>query len=228
MVTGGLGFTVKPGAAALHVDVPTWRSTGDVSLAHDLVEEVARLCGYDNFEFVPPQIRLERQATDRRLLLERRVKELLALLGGMKEVVTYPWVKDRYLEAAGFDVSDLLRISSPPAPDQSGLLPSLIPSLLQAIITNQRYFQSFRIFQAAPVFINSEFARVDDPAESLPQQPRHVAAALVGGDPHQMFREAKGLIEALRRLAHPSCRGGAGPSSVFSSDRACCRRQGAQ
>lgn len=197
-----LGFTVTHDAETLHVAVPSWRSTGDVSLPHDLVEEVARLYGYDNIAFTPPEIRLEHATTDRRGLLERRLKELLAFAGGVQEVVSYPWVKDRFLEAAGFDPGTTLRLAAPPAPDQGSLQPSLVPSLLESIVVNQRYLPSFRIFQTGPVFLNDGFASIDDSRERLPRQPRRLAAALVGPDAEGLFREAKGLIEMLRQKAH--------------------------
>jgi phenylalanyl-tRNA synthetase beta chain len=178
-----------------------------------LVEEVARLYGYDNFESVPPEIRLERHTTNRRFLLERRLRELLAQVGGMQEVVTYPWVKDRFMEAAGFDPSDALRIAAPPAPDQHSLQPSLIPNLLETIVVNLRYFQSFRTFQVGSVFGKSDFEPLDDPTELLPRQPRHLAGALVGPDGEMLFREAKGLLETLQRDAHIA-------SLSFTSDTA--------
>ncbi|MBI3300935.1 MAG: phenylalanine--tRNA ligase subunit beta, partial [Deltaproteobacteria bacterium] len=195
-------FNVTRELETLHIVVPSWRSTGDVSMPHDIVEEVARLYGYDNFEFMAPEVRLERQTTDRRVLLERRLKELLAMTAGMQEIVSYPWVKDRFLEAAGFKLSDTLRINPAPASDQGSLQPSLIPNLLEGVVTNLRYFMSFRIFQAGPVFLKSEFKPLDDTHESLPEQPRHLAGAFVGPDADVLFREAKGLIETLKRAAH--------------------------
>lgn len=195
-------FNVSRAPEMLHVVVPSWRSTGDVSMPHDIVEEVARLYGYDNFEFIAPEVRLERHTTDRRMALERQLKELLAMTAGMQEIVSYPWVKDRFLEAAGFKLSDTLRIHPAPASDQSALQPSLIPNLLEGVVTNLRYFPSFRIFQAGPVFLKFEFKPLDDAHEALPEQPRHLAGAFVGPDADVLFRETKGLIETVKRAAH--------------------------
>src|SRR5699024_4790910 len=45
-----LGFDVSIDGDNMHVVAPTWRSTGDISIKDDVMEEVARLYGYDNFE----------------------------------------------------------------------------------------------------------------------------------------------------------------------------------
>lgn len=45
-----LGFDVQINGEDMHVIAPTWRSTGDISIKDDVMEEVARMYGYDNFE----------------------------------------------------------------------------------------------------------------------------------------------------------------------------------
>lgn len=50
---GLLGFTTSFIGDTMHVTVPSWRSTGDVSIQADIMEEVARMYGYENFEAAP-------------------------------------------------------------------------------------------------------------------------------------------------------------------------------
>ncbi|MDH3605068.1 MAG: phenylalanine--tRNA ligase subunit beta, partial [Candidatus Tectomicrobia bacterium] len=206
-----IGFDVAVHDDILQITVPTWRSTGDVSIPHDIVEEVARLYGYERFEFVPPTIQLKKPALNQQNVVERRIKEILAFTGGMQEVVTYPWVEDRLLTAAGMDSLETLRLSAPPAPDQSQLRPSLIPSLLKSVAINLRYFDTFGIFEAGRVFVKRDFRPLDSDMESLPHQRRHLGGALAGQDAEQLLLEAKGLIETVRRAAHIS-------SLTFSRD----------
>jgi phenylalanyl-tRNA synthetase beta chain len=197
-----LGFAVEDAGEPWRVIVPTWRSTGDVSLRQDLVEEVARLHGYANFKFVPPQVRLLKRTTNRRALLTRRIREVLAFTGGMQEVVSYPWVKDRLLDATGLLGKAPMRLGTPPSPEESHLRPSLVPNLLEAVTTNLRYSTSFRIFEIGRVFLEGRYAPIDCPEELLPKQPYHLAAAFVGSDPQAMIVQAKGIVQALRRMAH--------------------------
>lgn len=204
-----LGFEVALHGRALDVVVPTWRSTGDVSGPHDLLEEIARLKGYDNFEFVPAEVQLVRQATDVRAQFERRLRDLLTLTGGMYEVVTYPWVKREFLEAAGVEAFDGLAVEASrapklhvaPAPDQDTLRPSLIPNLLEAVAQNLGFFDSFRIFEAGRVFPGG-VTQGDHPDEALPAQPRRIAGAFAGPDAAALFREAQGLLEIMPRVTH--------------------------
>jgi phenylalanyl-tRNA synthetase beta chain len=197
-----IGFRVVDRSGALLVTAPTWRSTGDVSMAQDLVEEVARLYGYDNFEFVAPRVTLQRAAGPGRARLERRVKEVLAFAGGLQEVVTYPWSGGQFLEAAGIDPGGTLRLAVAPGPDQTALRPSLLPNLLECVARNLPYAASFRIFESGRVFLPRNSAPVEPQVERLPLQPRRLAAALVGADPEALFFEAKGLVQRLFRQAH--------------------------
>ncbi len=192
-----LGFDVAIEGAHLKVTVPSWRATGDVSLPEDLVEEVGRLYGYENLDFIAPQIRLERIIRHPKLSLERRIREYLANHGAMQEIVSYPWVQDRYLQAAGFEPP--LSLATPPAPETSRLQPSLVPQILSAVKSNLRFLKSFRLFEVARVFPSETLERLHEGGEMLPQQPKYLAGALVGLDADQLFLQAKGLLEALGR-----------------------------
>lgn len=200
-----LGFGVTVNGDSLAVTVPEWRNTGDVSGPHDLVEEIARLHGYENFEFHAPEVRLEKSSRDYARGAERRVKEYLAFGCGMQEVINYPWTEDRFLTAAGLNVADApLRLSAPPAPDQATIRTSLVPGLLRAIESNIRWQPRFRIFETGYVFPAGAAAPIDDTREKLPPQTKRIAAALVGDEAEGLFREAKGMIEALGARAHVS------------------------
>lgn len=218
-----LGFGVTVNGDSLAVTVPEWRNTGDVSGPHDLVEEIARLHGYENFEFHAPEVRLEKSARDYGRGAERRVKEYLAFGCGMQEVINYPWTEDRFVTAAGLNVADApLRLSAPPAPDQATIRTSLVPGLLRAIESNIRWQPRFRIFETGHVFPAGAAASIDDTREKLPPQTKRIAAALVGDEAEGLFREAKGMIEALGARAHVSPLSTAVGASVSWADGGAC------
>lgn len=192
-----LGFLVELNEGVWKVEAPYWRSTGDISLMEDVVEEVARLHGYESFEFVPPSVKLDAAINQLHLRMERNIKEYLAFRGGMQEVWTYPWIEDQYLNATGMDGLPMLTLHAAPSPDTKNLQPSLIPAFLKATASNLRYIKDFRIFNLAPVFLNEEFTSPYNEKEKLPKQPKRVAAALVGDDAKQLFFEAKGILESM-------------------------------
>jgi phenylalanyl-tRNA synthetase beta chain len=198
-----LGLAVEVDGDSLTVTVPDWRNTGDISGSHDLVEEIARLHGYENFDFCAPLVRLEQTVRDFSRGTERRLKEYLAFSCGMQEIISYPWTEDRYVVAAGGnDQIESLRLITPPAPDQGTLRTSLVPGLLKSIASNLRWSSEFRIFEVGCVFRARDYRSIDEAREQLPQQPRHLAAALVGGSAEALFREAKGVIESLGHAIH--------------------------
>lgn len=197
-----LGFTVnQAGEGKVAVSVPTWRSTGDVSLSHDILEEVARMIGYENFEFVAPKVALEGPVNQPAADLDRGLREYLAHRCGFHEIFTYPWIDDAYIEAAGLDPEDHLKLAAPPAPTQSHLRSSLVPGLLEAVQKNLRYRETFRIFELTEVFSKGEVRPPHSP-EILPVQERRLGAAIVApdsADPFDLLRQARGVAEALPR-----------------------------
>jgi phenylalanyl-tRNA synthetase beta chain len=198
-----VGFEVRERSGDLfEVSVPAWRATGDVSSVYDLLEEVARLRGYENIAFVAPQIQLTRAAINQCHIFRRRLREVLALSGGMQEVVTYPWVRELMLDAAGVSAAAPMRLSAGPAPDESRLRPSLLPGILESVVTNLRYFDDFRVFEIGRVFTQLRPDLQSAPSERPATTPSHVAGALVGTDMQQLITEAKGVLDRLADANH--------------------------
>ncbi|MDR1884896.1 MAG: phenylalanine--tRNA ligase subunit beta [Synergistaceae bacterium] len=199
-----LGFSAEISGDLLLAGSPSWRSTGDISLPDDIMEEIARLHGYENFEPTPITTTFERSINQRGVDLERWLREYLSYRCGMQEVFTYPWVKDEYLDAVFPDRSGMLEISTPPAPDERHVRSSLLPNLLGAVSGNVRYFDDFAIYELSQVFFDRNYASAYDGRELLPEQRRRVTGAFVGwenGVPG-LFRRAKGVVENIGRYVH--------------------------
>ena len=199
-----LGFEVAIDGANMHVTAPTWRSTGDISIKDDVMEEVARMYGYDNFEATPFTTAFEGAINQRDQDLIRSIKEYLAIRCGMQEVYTYPWMNDVFMNAVLQSTEGVLRLSMPPAPDLSYIRSSLLPNLCEAVVKNERYFDDFAIFEEAQVFFDRNYTSPYDETESLPEQRRHIGAAFASSvkDVTQLFREAKGVLEYMPRYTH--------------------------
>ena len=198
---GKAGFEFMPAVDddTVALRTPSWRATGDVSEKCDLVEEVARFIGYDHFELIAPRVALKAPAKPGRAQLARRLREALARSAQFNEVVTYPWVEDRFVAAAGLDDVSL-HLAAPPSPEQARVRTSLVPGLLRAISQNARNFERFRIFELGQVF--HPYGASDAAQTGKPGERRHLAAAFVGTDAWTLFLEAKGVVEALARQVH--------------------------
>ena len=199
-----LGFTVQIDGDNMHVIAPTWRSTGDISIKDDVMEEVARLYGYDNFEATAFTTSFTGAINQKDQDLIRHIKEYLAIRCGMQEVYTYPWMNDVFVNAVLQSTEGVLRLSTPPAPDLSYIRSSLLPNLCEAVAKNERYFHDFSIFEEAEVFFDRNYTSPYDETESLPEQRRHIGAAFASSvkDVTRFFREAKGVLESMPRYTH--------------------------
>ena len=199
-----LGFDVQINGEDMHVIAPTWRSTGDISIKDDVMEEVARMYGYDNFEPTSFTTTFDSAINQKDQDLVRNMKEFLAIRCGMQEIYTYPWVNDVYLNAIMQTTEGMLRLSTPPAPDLSYLRASLLPNICEAVAKNERYFNDFSIFEEAQVFHDANYTSPYDKSELLPEQRRHIAGAFASSvkDVKELFQEAKGVLEYMPRYTH--------------------------
>ncbi len=199
-----LGFVVQIDGDNMHVTAPTWRSTGDISIKDDVMEEVARMYGYDNFDATEFTTSFTGAINQKDKSLVRNIKEYLAFRCGMQEVYTYPWMSDTYVNAVLQSTEGVLKLSTPPAPDMSFIRSSLLPNLCEAVAKNERYFNDFAIFEEAQVFFDKNYVSLYDPAESLPEQRRHIGGAFASSvkNINTLFREAKGVLEHMPRYTH--------------------------
>ena len=199
-----LGYGISFDGDNMHVVVPTWRSTGDVSIQADIMEEVARMYGYENFEAEPITTTFDGAINQLDKDLERRIKEYLAIRCGMQEIFTYPWMEESYVNAVLQSTEGILSLSTPPSPDERFVRSSLLPNLCKSVVKNERYFDEFSIFETAQVFRDENYTSPYDPREKLPSQRKNVAGAFVTTDKDitALFRKAKGVVEMMARYVH--------------------------
>ena len=199
-----LGYDISFSGDNMHVVVPTWRSTGDVSIQADIMEEVARMYGYENFEAEPITTTFDGAINQLDKDLERRIKEYLAIRCGMQEIFTYPWMEESYVNAVLQSTDGILSLSTPPSPAERFVRSSLLPNLCKAVVKNERYFDEFSIFETAQVFRDENYTSPYDPREKLPSQRKNVAGAFASTDKDitALFRKAKGVVEMMARYVH--------------------------
>ncbi|WP_282701148.1 phenylalanine--tRNA ligase subunit beta [Streptomyces sp. CC219B] len=197
-----LGFHAEINDTALRVTAPTWRSTGDISLPHDILEEVARIHGYDRLPVAQTSVTLQPVRSRNRISVDRAIREALASRSGLQEVITYPWAPDHLVRAVGFAQEQTVRFEGMPAPDRGSLRPSLVPGLLETVTTNLRYTREFGIFEIGTVFDGGTPQPYKGKHESLPPMRKMLGIALVGDDGAALFRRAKGIVDLVRRHCH--------------------------
>ncbi|MBQ5800498.1 MAG: phenylalanine--tRNA ligase subunit beta, partial [Clostridia bacterium] len=200
---GAMGYDVTFTEKGMHIVVPTWRSTGDVSIKADIMEEVARMYGYENFEATTITTSFDGAINQLGVDLVRRIKEYLAFRSNMQEIFTYPWMTDEFVYALHPNTDGMLALSTPPAPNERFIRASLLPNICKAIVKNERNFSEFDIFEEAQIFLDKDYTSEYE-GEKLPMQKKHLGCAFVGSSDNisDLFRRAKGVIGAMPRYTH--------------------------
>ncbi|MDP9281778.1 MAG: phenylalanine--tRNA ligase subunit beta [Chloroflexota bacterium] len=168
-----LGFAVTESGDSLVARPPAVRT--DIAIPEDLIEEVARIVGYDRLPTGVPDGPLPLVEAHPREEFRERLRD--ALVGmGLQETVSYSLIDPEWLERLSADGSAVapcpLRIQNPTTPAQSVARPTLRASLLDTARRNLRHRDGLAIFEIAPVYLPRE--------HDLPEE-RWIAAILVAG-----------------------------------------------
>jgi phenylalanyl-tRNA synthetase beta chain len=169
-----LGFTVEARHDSLSVSVPYWRR--DVQIEDDLVEEVARMVGYDEIPAEPLAGRVPPRTPQPLRDLRERVKGIL-VGAGMQEVITYPLTSletlERVVPPSTLRDAPPLAVVNPLNVGQERLRSSLRASLLDAAAKNLRLGrEGVFLFEAARVYLPT--------ASGLPDERERVTGVIAG------------------------------------------------
>jgi len=185
-----LGFRAEVKGDYLEAEVPSWRLE-DINIPEDLIEEIARLYGYNNLPSLLPPHQILEQKTDPQFLWEKKAKELLKHLGFIE---TYNWslVSQKLLTKFQLNPQECLKVANPLSSDLEYLRISLIPSLLENLAENQAYFERMKIFEMANIYLKTKEGH-------LPQESLHLAGAWFDQATKEalLFYQAKGVLESL-------------------------------
>ncbi|MCW2773550.1 MAG: phenylalanyl-tRNA synthetase beta subunit [Nocardioides sp.] len=190
-----VGCVLDKGDTGLTATPPPWRP--DLTDPFDLVEEVARIVGYDRVPSVLPREAAGRGLT-REQRLRRRVGRTLAGAGCV-EVISFPFVGDAAFDALGLPADDVLRrtvrLANPLSSEEPSYTTTLLPGLLKAAARNiGRGATGVSLFETgtvafpvdhgpAPIYgvdrrpSDSELAKL---FEAIPEQPLHLGVVLAG------------------------------------------------
>ncbi|MEF8816824.1 MAG: phenylalanine--tRNA ligase subunit beta [Salinibacter sp.] len=203
-----IGFEIDGGQDALHCTVPSWRP--DVSIEEDLIEEVARLHGYDQIpepERVPVPSRTPHQPPEE--TLEQQARTLLKGLG-YREIYTNSMLPieraERFNEPpAGSDKAPVVETKNPISEEMAALRPRLLPGTLGVMQHNRNHGQeALRVFEFGRVFRRA----IEEDEPIVPGYCEHPALLIALSGPHaptgwdteprtaDLF-DLKGTVEAL-------------------------------
>lgn len=202
--------------STLTVEVPTWRR--DVSIPDDIVEEVARVVGYDALPSTLPWGQTGSVRRDPAYQLRKHIRAAAVAAGGY-ESITYVTTSDAILESFKSGVrgsagpivdipsSKLLRMINPMQSGRNLMRVSLIPSLMEPLEANLKHAASVRLFECARLYVPNGL-------DTLPTEQEAIGFVIAGqreqlsiyGQDGQLdFFDMKGMVEHVLNatgLAH--------------------------
>ena len=125
-----LGFTVKRDGDNFSVTVPSWRATKDVTIKADIIEEITRVYGYDNFAVHTASAPLYPVRPETEKTVEDRIKDILVKRFSLHEVHSYIWAYYDEYKALGLAVEDNVKLLNATNPNIETLRRSMIPTQL--------------------------------------------------------------------------------------------------
>ncbi|MCO7256009.1 phenylalanine--tRNA ligase subunit beta [Dickeya oryzae] len=150
-----LGCQVTKTADGWQAVAPSWRF--DMAIEEDLVEEVARIYGYNNIPNIPTQAPLKMTQHREASLTLKRVRTLL-VDRGFQEAITYSFV-DPKIQSLIHPGEEALILPSPISVEMSAMRLSLWSGLLGAVVYNQNRQQSrLRVFESGLRFVPDQSA----------------------------------------------------------------------
>lgn len=146
-----LGFRVKREGDRFTVSVPSWRRTKDVTIKADIIEEITRIYGYDNFEIKTTRSPLRPVMDTAGRTADSVTKDLLADKFCLHEVHSYLWCDAAKFKEIGVPVEDNVSLVNSMSPDHKVLRRSLIPTLLTMVNENRAFSDHYGLFEIARV-----------------------------------------------------------------------------
>ena len=152
-----LGFKVEVESTYYNITVPTFRATKDIKIKEDIIEEIARIYGLENF--TPKPLKLDLTVTEHETTYneEYEVKYLLASKYNMHEVHSYIWYDTDLLKELNIEKNNIKVLGK----EANNILrDDLSLSLMTIVKENFKNYSNFKIFEIGTIIENNENKRV--------------------------------------------------------------------
>ena len=195
---GSLGFELGDGGDGWKVQIPYWRP--DISIPEDLIEEIARIVGYDNIPITVLSGQPPRWEPQPEMELRTRVTDAL-VQAGMRETISYAATtkNGEARVALSEEVASGIKLRNPISAEHAVMRRTLREAILNTVAKNSRTWRGpIAVFEAGRVFLNR--------GEGLPEERQMVTGAVAGPrnelhwdgpDDEADFYDAKGCVEVV-------------------------------
>lgn len=146
-----LEFGVTRNGDQFEVVVPSFRATKDVTIKADIIEEITRIYGYDNFDLKSTDSLLAPVRPDKARENEYRIKQLLADEYGYNEVHSYIWYDNKLNKELGIEAEGDVRIVNSELSDNDVIRRTILPALLGFVSKNCDTNPELKLFEIGRV-----------------------------------------------------------------------------
>ncbi|MBU1203404.1 phenylalanine--tRNA ligase subunit beta [Patescibacteria group bacterium] len=196
-----LQFEVKYKAKIFYITVPSFRATKDISIPEDIVEEVARIYGYDNIQASLPAVEIVEPKLDLAHQAQKNIKRWFSFTQAYNEVYNYPFTDQAWAKKIGLELNEHIKVKNTLSPEQSYLNMSLLPNLLARAEENLRWFDEFKIYELERIFDKRSkgvYQTDNSQVRFLPKQDKYLSGVEVSkANQRDLFLSIKGMLESL-------------------------------
>ncbi|MBR4893496.1 MAG: phenylalanine--tRNA ligase subunit beta [Clostridia bacterium] len=146
-----LGFKAECENDKFRVSVPSFRATKDVTMKADIIEEITRIYGYDNFDINTAKSPLYPVREDIEKKDEDNIKDILVKKYSLHELHSYIWTYNDEYKALGIEVEDNIKLLNATNPNIETIRNSIIPTQLCQIKYNTGFLPEFGVFEIGRV-----------------------------------------------------------------------------
>lgn len=172
------------------VEVPTFRATKDILAEDDLIEEIARIYGYDNIEPVLPSLPTKLPLENNERSKKHRTRELFSYGLGFDEIYNYSFYGLNDIKKSLLVESHHLKLQNYLSEEQTHMVTSLVPNILKNLQENVKNFSEVKVYEIGHTYIEI--------GEYFPLEEKKICGAiLVKGKSDKIFYEAKGCVETF-------------------------------
>lgn len=181
---------IKKDKKTFKVIVPGFRATKDINIEDDLIEEVARMYGYENIPETLPTLPAKLPIENTVRFKKHRAREILSYGLGFSEVYNYSFYSKTDFEKCLMQEEGHIKLLNHLSEDQTHLRMSLVPNILKNLTENIKYFNEVKIYEIGRTY--------KEIGQYFPLEEKKICGAILKkGTSDEIFYEAKGAIETL-------------------------------
>jgi len=182
---------ISPEAAQtkINIKIPTFRR--DLNIKEDILEEIARIYGFNKFNYTLPEKTIKAVKINPRREIEKRIKLILSSLG-FDEIYSYSFTGEKQYTNTLLNIKDCIKIKNPISKELSYMSNNLLPNILERTLLNQQSSQDIAIYEISRVFLKEK------DQNGLHKQPKQIIVVeSKASNKTNLFYNLKGKLESL-------------------------------